>query len=172
LALQPRPPPHFPSTKWPVEIAVATGPLVCPGGRVARVRYAAAYRTLQDEQGRTGAQTRAPRPRPRPKLCAPRPAPPSAPALMGDQGHPAAGPRPIRPSSLGSQSALTSPTQLPTKTTRYCSTRPQPCEPQVPQRPGRDPARSPSCYLAAKALLRLVAPCCDKAGVGKVARGR
>jgi hypothetical protein len=55
----------------------------------ARHRRASAN---QGGQGRTGAQT-----------CAPRPAPPgpSTPTQMGEQGHPAAGP--IRPSSPGSQ---------------------------------------------------------------------
>jgi hypothetical protein len=127
--------------------------------RVERCGYGELSRGGQGGQGRTGAQTCAPRPAPPSKMCAPRPAPPCAPARMGEPGHPAAGPRPTRPSSPGSQAALLT-RPGPAVAVRAASCATAWLQLQVPGWPGRGPARSALCLPSCPSLSCLSAASC------------
>ncbi len=113
----------------------------------------------QGGQGRTGAQICTPRPAPPSKLCAPRPASQSAPAQMGEPGHPAAGwpgqpgPRPTRPSSPGLQAVpLTRPG--PAVVVCCASSATAGLLQQVQRCPGRGLARSPLCLPRCPSIAR------------------
>jgi hypothetical protein len=88
------------------------------------------------------------------KICAPRPTPQSAPAQMGELGHPAAGPRPTRwhPAQLsrtaGCAAGRPGGRPGPAATVRAASSAILTAGPlqQVPRRPGRGPAQAPLCF--------------------------